>query len=45
VRASAGFELQWLSPIGPLGLIWGFPIRTLPGDVTRSFEFALGSQF
>jgi outer membrane protein insertion porin family len=45
VRASAGFELQWLSPVGPIGLIWGFPIRTLPGDVTRSFEFALGSQF
>jgi|GEM_PF-270347 len=45
VRSAAGFELQWLSPMGPLALIWGFPIRSLPGDQKQSFQFALGSQF
>jgi outer membrane protein insertion porin family len=45
VRSAAGFELQWLSPMGPLALIWGFPLRSLPGDRTQSFQFALGSQF
>ncbi len=45
VRASVGFGIEWLSPIGPVGLIWGFPVRKQPGDRTKSFEFALGSTF
>jgi len=45
VRSAAGFELQWLSPVGPLALIWAFPIRSQPGDVKQSFQFALGTQF
>jgi len=44
-RASAGFGIEWLSPIGPVGLSWGFPFRKQPGDLTKSFEFALGSSF
>ena len=45
VRSAAGFELQWLSPMGPLALIWGFPLRSLPGDQKQSFQFSLGGQF
>jgi len=44
-RASAGFGIQWLSPIGPVGLVWGFALRKQPGDITKTFEFALGSTF
>jgi len=45
VRYTAGFAIEWLSPVGPVGLIWGFPIKTLPGDQTRNFEFVLGGAF
>ncbi|MDQ6996768.1 MAG: outer membrane protein assembly factor BamA, partial [Mariprofundus sp.] len=45
LRYTAGFGIEWTSPIGPIGLTWAFPIRTLPGDVVKSFEFAIGSTF
>ncbi len=45
VRYTAGFGVEWISPIGPVGLTWAFPIRSLPGDIEKSFEFSLGSTF
>jgi len=45
LRASAGFGVEWLSPIGPVGLIWAKTLRKQPGDLTRGFEFSLGSSF
>ncbi|RME86481.1 MAG: hypothetical protein D6771_01845, partial [Zetaproteobacteria bacterium] len=45
MRASVGFAVEWLSPIGPIGLYWGFPVRKQPGDLVRRFEFALGGMF
>ncbi|MDQ6959194.1 MAG: outer membrane protein assembly factor BamA [Mariprofundaceae bacterium] len=44
-RASVGFGIEWLSPIGPVGLVWGFALRKQPDDITKTFEFALGSTF
>ena len=44
-RVSSGFAIQWISPLGPLGLIWGFPIRDKAGDNTKTFEFSLGTTF
>lgn len=45
MRVSAGFGIEWLSPIGPVGLSWAIPLRTQPGDRLKTFEFALGSRF
>ena len=45
VRYSAGFGIEWISPVGPVGLVWSFPIKTVPGDIERTFEFALGQSF
>ncbi|RLL52893.1 outer membrane protein assembly factor BamA [Mariprofundus sp. EBB-1] len=45
VRYSAGFGIEWISPVGPVGLVWAFPIKTTTGDIERTFEFALGSSF
>lgn len=45
VRYAVGFGMEWLSPIGPVGFAWSFPLRTVQGDITRNFEFALGSSF
>lgn len=45
MRASVGFGIEWISPVGPIGITWGFPVRTQPGDVKRKFEFAMGTTF
>ncbi len=45
VRYSAGFGIEWISPVGPVGLVWSFPIQTVPGDIERTFEFSLGQSF
>ncbi len=44
-RVTAGFGIEWLSPIGPVGLSWAVPIRSQPQDLQKSFEFAIGSTF
>lgn len=44
-RLSTGFGMEWLSPIGPLGLSWATVLRDQKGDQRRSFEFALGQTF
>ncbi len=44
-RAAAGVSLFWSTPIGALRFNLAHPLRTVPGDVTQSFEFALDSQF
>jgi len=44
-RASYGFGIQWLSPVGPIGLVWGFPFRKKAQDRIRNFNFAIGNQF
>ena len=45
VRSSAGIGFEWISPVGPIGLAWSFPIHSLRGDVEKSFEFSLGRGF
>ena len=44
-RVSAGLALLWVSPIGPLKLIYGIPLRTQPGDQEQKFQFTLGGVF
>ncbi|MDX8402462.1 MAG: outer membrane protein assembly factor BamA, partial [Mariprofundaceae bacterium] len=45
MRASVGFGIEWLSPVGPITMSWGFPVRKQAGDVLRRFEFGLGMGF
>jgi len=45
IRTSAGVGVEWMSPIGPLSLAWGYPINKVAGDIERNFEFALGVGF
>ena len=44
-RASTGVALNWLTPIGPIGVYYAFPIIKKTGDLTKSFSFALGTSF
>ncbi|WP_444994618.1 outer membrane protein assembly factor BamA [Aliikangiella sp. IMCC44359] len=44
-RISAGFSLQWLSPMGPLTISLSKPIRKEIKDETESFSFNVGRTF
>ena len=45
LRASAGLGLSWVSPIGPLKLSYGTPIRSQPNDRINRFQFQIGTAF
>jgi outer membrane protein insertion porin family len=45
LRASTGLGLNWFSPIGPLKLSMGFPIRRESTDRTQRFQFQIGTGF
>ncbi len=44
-RASAGFGISWISPMGPLRLAWATPIRTFEGDRIQYLQFQIGTTF
>ena len=44
-RSGAGALLEWISPMGPLQLIFSRALDDKPGDDTSSFEFSLGASF
>tara|TARA_B100000575_G_scaffold290360_1_gene293913 strand:+ start:1425 stop:3695 length:2271 start_codon:yes stop_codon:yes gene_type:complete len=42
-RASYGFGIKYYSPIGPIGLTWGFPLSDESYDIKRMFLFSVGN--
>ena len=44
-RSGTGALLEWISPMGPLQLIFAKALNAKPEDDTSSFEFSLGSSF
>ena len=45
LRASIGVSLNWFSPVGPLKLSFGFPLRQEQGDRLQRIQFTLGTVF
>jgi outer membrane protein insertion porin family len=45
LRASAGLGLSWISPVGPLQLSYGSPVRKQPGDRIQRLQFQIGTAF
>ncbi|MDE2614965.1 MAG: BamA/TamA family outer membrane protein, partial [Burkholderiales bacterium] len=45
IRASAGLGLTWVSPVGPLKLSYGAPIRKKPTDRIQRLQFQIGTAF
>jgi outer membrane protein insertion porin family len=45
LRASAGLGLSWVSPIGPLKISYGTPIRKKPTDRIQRLQFQIGTAF
>ena len=43
VRTSVGYGLKIYSPIGPIGLSWGFPMSSETYDIKREFLFSIGN--
>ena len=44
-RASTGFSLQWLSPMGPMVFTWSKPIKKYDSDQHEIFSFNIGTTF
>lgn len=44
-RAGTGVALEWISPLGPIGLVFSQPVLDEAGDRTASFEFTIGQKF
>jgi len=45
IRASAGVGLSWMSPVGPLQLSYGTPLRYKSDDKIQRFQFQIGTAF
>jgi outer membrane protein insertion porin family len=45
LRASAGLGLSWISPVGPLQLSYGTPLRVQRNDRIQKFQFQIGTAF
>ncbi len=45
LRASTGFGLSWISPLGPLRLAYGKPLRKQSGDKIQELQFQIGTTF
>ena len=45
IRAGTGAVLEWISPMGPISLIFAHPLLKEEGDRTAGFEFTMGRQF
>ena len=45
IRSSAGFSLEWISPLGPLSFTLSENISKSSTDLDESFSFQIGSNF
>ncbi len=45
LRASIGLGVSWVSPVGPLKVSYGSPIKKLPTDRIQRLQFQLGTAF
>ena len=44
-RITNGFGLAMVTPVGPLQMIWGFPIQSQDYDIEENFQFSIGTSF
>jgi outer membrane protein insertion porin family len=45
LRYSTGLGIGWQSPLGPMKLSYGFPIKREPTDKLQRFQFQIGTGF
>ncbi|WP_456451660.1 outer membrane protein assembly factor BamA [Hydrogenimonas sp.] len=44
-RAGTGAQIEWFSPMGPITLVFAYPLMEEEGDRTSNFEFTMGQRF
>ncbi len=45
VKTAAGFGVRWLSPMGPLSLVWGYNLDPEPDEDESVWDFSVGGVF
>jgi outer membrane protein insertion porin family len=45
LRASVGFGVSWISPVGPLRIAIAHPVRKFAGDRIQRMQFQIGTSF
>jgi outer membrane protein insertion porin family len=45
LRASVGFGVSWISPVGPLRIAYAQPVRKFATDKPQSIQFQIGTAF
>jgi outer membrane protein assembly factor BamA len=44
-RVTNGFGLSMITPVGPLQMIWAFPVVSKNYDLEENFNFKIGTTF
>ncbi|MGW8192978.1 MAG: outer membrane protein assembly factor BamA [Desulforhopalus sp.] len=44
-KHSTGLEVRWLSPMGPLRIVWGYNLDPLPDEDQSVWDFSVGGTF
>ena len=44
-RITNGFGLSMITPVGPLQMVWGFPVQSETYDIEENFQFSIGTSF
>ena len=44
-RITSGFGLSMTTPVGPLEMVWGFPLQSKKYDIEENFQFSIGTSF
>jgi outer membrane protein insertion porin family len=45
IKKSVGLGANWLSPMGPLRIVWGYNLDPLPDEDQSVFDFSIGGSF
>jgi outer membrane protein insertion porin family len=45
IKSAAGLGIQWLSPMGPLVVVWGFNLDPEPDEDESVWDFSVGGTF
>lgn len=45
VAKAVGLEIRWLSPMGPLRVVWGYNLDPLADEPQSVWDFSIGGQF
>jgi outer membrane protein insertion porin family len=45
IKKGTGIEVRWLSPMGPLRLVWGYNLDPIDGEDDSVWDFSVGGTF